>query len=124
MHNPEDHDHDHDSQQFEGFTVEEIKKNFKALGAELEEPVAATIETAAIEPEDIQEQPFFRGYIPTIKDYLARASTVEECEEIIAYCLDQGEINQEEATEFNRRLKLGGPRAFGTRKPGYYDQKL
>ena len=37
----------------------------------------------------------FRGYNPNIFDFLARAKTVEECEEIIEFCLKQGEIDDE-----------------------------
>ncbi|MHA2504437.1 MAG: DUF2095 family protein [Candidatus Kariarchaeaceae archaeon] len=120
MHNPVDHEHDHETEGFEGFTIEEIKKNFKSLGQELEKPS----EDTSVEVPADEGQPFFRGYIPTIKDYLERASTHEECQEIIDYCLQQGEITDEEAANYRQRLKLGGPRAFGSRGPGYYDQKL
>ena len=127
MHDPSDHEHD--EQTFDGFSLDEIKKNFKSLSAELEgggENILDIVGKEDVSPEEYGEQEEsddpYRGYIPTIKDYLQRASTVEECEEVISYCLSQGEISEDEAKVLRNRLERGGPRAFGTRRPGYYDQ--
>ena len=120
-----DHDHEHSDNAFDGFTMDQIKKNFSALARELEDggrPIQEVYEEAE-EPQSSEKPPrVFQGYNPTIKDFLARASTVEECEEIIDYCLKQGDITAEEAQQLLYRLERGGPRAFGTRLPGYYDR--
>lgn len=126
MDQSDDHNHDHN---FDGFSLDEIKKNFKTLGQELEQggkPIAHVLDEIEENEEETQLKPppFFRGYIPTIDDYLQRARTHDECEEIISYCLQHGEITSEQAEHYRYRLKRGGPRAFGTRGPGYYDQKL
>lgn len=122
-----DDPHQHTNETFEGFSLSEIKKRFGALGAELEgggKSLDQIISQAETNQEEDTKAPFFRGYNPTIKDFLARASTEEECTEIINYCLLNGDITEEEANQYLERLEKGGPRAFGTRKPGYYDQHL
>ena len=74
MHEPNDHNHE---EGFDGFSIEEIKENFKALSNELETggtPITSVIETIDGDQDQIDNpQPFFRGYIPTIKDYLEPA---------------------------------------------------
>jgi hypothetical protein len=119
--------HEHMDESFEGFSLSEIKKRFGALGAELEGG-GRRLDQIMTDAQTKQEQetttPFFRGYNPTIRDFLARANTEEECIEIIDYCLHKGDISKEEAENYRERLTKGGPRAFGTRKPGYYDQHL
>jgi hypothetical protein len=122
-----DDPHRHANETFEGFSLSEIKKRFGALGAELEgggKRLDQLISQAEGGQEEENKTPFFRGYNPTIKDFLARAKTEEECVEIINYCLHKGDITEEEAKQYLERLEKGGPRAFGTRKPGYYDQHL
>lgn len=124
----DDSNHQH-NEEFDGFTLDELKQNFGALAEELEhggQPLGKLVEKAEEKQEEIAEEHHedraFQGYNPTIKDFLARATTVEECEEIIDYCLRQGDISDEEADELIYRLKRGGPRAFGTRRPGYYER--
>ncbi len=63
----------------------------------------------------------FRGYIPGVFDYLARAKTEEECLEIIDYLEAKGELEPELAEELRRQTREEGPESFGTREPGYYD---
>lgn len=114
------HEHEHE---FDGFTFEDIEKDFKFLADEL------TGKGVQNEVEDEEEEDYheplpervFSGYNPTVTDFLARATTEKECEEIIAYCLKTNDITTEQADQLRSRLKEGGPRAFGTRKPGYYE---
>ena len=127
-----DHNHDHSDTPFQGFTIDQIQKNFKSLAQELTDADGQSLSEVLNEIHDddqeieetLTQPPFFRGYNPTIKDFLARAQTEEQCREIIAYCLSKGEITQDEADHLSYRLEKGGPRAFGTRSPGYYDRKL
>lgn len=120
--------HQH-NEEFDGFTLDELKQNFGALAEELEhggQPLGELIQEAEDKKEEVaelqQEDRVFQGYDPSVKDFLARATTVEECEEIINYCLKQGDISEEEAEQLQDRLEKGGPRAFGTRRPGYYER--
>lgn len=136
MHNESDHEH---SSGFDGFSMEEIEKHFSALAAELKgggqnlnevieeaditdgEPIGTVMEQLDHSKSN-SESRVFQGYDPTIKDFLARAETRDQCEEIISFCLKQGDISAAEAEQLRYRLEKGGPRAFGSRKPGYYDR--
>lgn len=136
MHDESDHEH---SSGFDGFSMEEIEKHFSALAAELKgggqslnevieeaeisdnEPIGTVLEKIDHSKSNAESR-VFQGYDPSIKDFLARAETREQCEEVITYCLKQGDITEEEAEQLRYRLEKGGPRAFGTRKPGYYDR--
>lgn len=116
-------EHEH-NEKFVGFTQDELNAQFPTLIEELQgggmslDSVMQVNERAEIQP------PHFRDYSPSILDYLERASTEEECEEVILYCLSQKEITEEEADQLRIRLKKGGPQAFGTRKSGYYNSKI
>lgn len=115
----------------EGMSVEELEKNFKALASEIlsgevtvdylmkaEEKSATEDGKDEIKPKQSQ----FKNYMPGIMDFLARAKTHNECEEIIEYCLRQHEISEEQATKLLNTLKQKGPDAFGVRAPGHYDK--
>lgn len=112
--------------EFHGFSLDQIEDKFSKLAEEIQTGgvnLHNLIEESQNNPEE-DANPHFRNYQPTIKDFLERAKTVEECLEIIEYCSKQGEITVEEELIYKDRLKRGGPRAFGTRENGYYDNKL
>ncbi|MHA2249573.1 MAG: DUF2095 family protein [Candidatus Kariarchaeaceae archaeon] len=109
---------------FEGFSFDEIAENFHVLAKELRNGGENFENVMKRSSDDTKKIPYFRDYEPQILDFLARATTEEECEEIIDYCRSKGDIDDAEEQELRDRLKKGGPRAFGTRKPGYYDSKL
>jgi hypothetical protein len=105
---------DNENESFDGFDIKRIKRDFKALAAELVTEDAITIKT--------EKEPTFRNYSPTILDFLARAKTIEECNEIIDFCHSQNEITKEEAEKYRKVLESSGPDVFGDRKPGFYDE--
>lgn len=117
---PQD-DHNHESE-FDGFSLDEIEKNFKSLASELKTNDGKRLDDLVDEAENEGpvEIPYFRDYNPTVLDYLQRAKTEEECQEIIEFCQKKGEIGEEEADNLKARLQKGGPRAFGQRDWGYY----
>ena len=104
---------DNDDERFDGFDIERLKKDFKSLAAELvnEEPIALKTE----------KDPTFKNYNPTIIDFLARANTYEECNEIIDFCFAHNEISLEEAEKYRKVLEDSGPQIFGDRKQGFYE---
>ncbi|MHA2091846.1 MAG: DUF2095 family protein [Candidatus Kariarchaeaceae archaeon] len=112
--------------EFNGFTLEEIEKHFKSLASELKTGKTKVAELAneGEHSEEASKVPFFRGYQPKVLDFLARATTIEECHEIIDYCLSQREITLEEAEKLRTQLTNNDRKIFGSRKPGYYDAKL
>lgn len=113
--------------EFTGFTIEEMEKKFKALTDEIKNggtTLGQLVTHSQDEDRPTTKIPYFRGYNPNVTDFLARASTLEECEEIIVYCLSRSEIDKDEAEQLRNRLGKGGPKAFGIRKVGYYDKKV
>jgi len=63
----------------------------------------------------------WRGYNPSIYDFIRRAKTIEEALEVVDYMERRGEISKEEADKIRRQLKEKGLRSFGPRKEsGYY----
>jgi len=59
--------------------------------------------------------------MPGPVDYIRRARTTEEAEEVITYLEQKGEISREEAEALRKQLREKGLESFGRRKtPGYY----
>ncbi|MDH5401279.1 MAG: DUF2095 domain-containing protein [Candidatus Heimdallarchaeota archaeon] len=112
---------------FEGFTEDEINKNFSKLAEELFDEditIDSLLEKEDLKSEDTVKIPYFRNYQPNIYDFLARAKTEEQCFEIIDYCLKKGEISIDEANEIKHKINSGVKGIYGTRNPGYYSSKL
>jgi hypothetical protein len=116
-------DHEHD-ESFDGFTIDDLDKKFQSLSKELQSGGVTLDKVMEVSEREENESPHFRNYNPNVLDFLARANTFKECEEIIEYCLEQEEISENEAVELRQRLEKGGPNAFGKRKDGFYNPKL
>lgn len=107
----------------EGDPEKEIKKYFPAIYEEIknntnqldEEDMKTTLGTKKIRQ--------FRGYSPTITDFICRCKTKEEALEIIEYMLKMNKITENEANAIKKQLKEKGLRSFGEhRAPGYYER--
>ena len=62
-----------------------------------------------------------KGFIPQAVDFIRRAKTEQEAEEIIDYLEKKGEITTTEAHKLRKQLKEKGLSSFGEHKqPGYY----
>lgn len=116
-------EHEH-NENFVGFNVDELEIKFPTLIEELKGGGMSLNSVMQVNEREETQPPHFRDYTPSIKDFLERANTEEECEEIISYCLRQNEITEDEATRLRVKLKKGGPKAFGTRQTGYYNSKV
>lgn len=104
----------------EGLNEEQLMDYFQNLASEV---LGGEITVPSLlEKEQKKDPPVFRGYNPTVMDFLARANTRQECEEIIAYCLEKGDIDTDTAIALRETLDKSGPEAFGHRTPGYYDR--
>ena len=65
----------------------------------------------------------FRGYNPSITDFICRCKTDEEALEIIKYMLEKGEITEEEEKAIKKQLEEKGLESFGPhREAGYYER--
>lgn len=66
----------------------------------------------------------WRGYEPSPEDFIARANSIEEAEEVIRYLEKAGKISSDRAEELRRKLQQEGLGGFGERRtPGYYFKK-
>lgn len=121
MKDEKEHEHNED---FDGFTLEELDKQFSTLAKEVRRKGVPLESVLEVNQRMDEPSPHFRDYNPTILDFLERATTEKECKEVIAFCLKKKELTQEEAENLLDRLKKGGPSVFGTRESGFYDSKL
>ncbi len=63
----------------------------------------------------------FRGFMPTVIDFIRRCDTESEALEIIDYMERRGEISSEYAYHLRRQLSEQGLRSFGSKKEsGFY----
>ena len=66
----------------------------------------------------------YRNYEPSTIDFIRRAQTDKEAEEIILFAQKQGNISPEEANNLLDQLNKEGVRSFGPIKtPGHYFRK-
>ncbi len=93
-----------------------IYKDIKITEAELEEENQRTKSGS----KKIRK---FRGYEPTIIDFICRCNTNDEAEEIITFMFKRGEISNTEREQLLKKLKEEGLESFGPhRGPGYYEK--
>lgn len=99
------------------YDVEEFKKKFPNLAGEIFEGRTKNIavRVSTVDP--------WRGYVPTVIDYIRRCRTVEEAFEVIDYLVKRKELSPEEAEKLVEKLKAGGIEAFGGRKEDNYYYK-
>ena len=99
------------------YDIEDFKKKYPALYREMKGGVSRVFSFSArrgrIDP--------WRGYMPGPIDFLRRARTIEEAEEVIDFLERNNEISREEAGKLRDMLRKHGLKAFGPRKEdGYY----
>ena len=102
------------SQEFE---IEEFKRRFPHLAEEILSGKTKSIRLKVyiIDP--------WRGYAPTVVDYIRRCKTIEEAFEVLDYLVKRNELSLEEAEKYREMLRNGGIEAFGGRKEDNYYYK-
>jgi hypothetical protein len=104
-----------------------FKKMFPNLSDELElgagkVPIDSVRTNSETVENNIVEE--FRGFNPTVIDFIRRCNTEAEAEEIILYLEKRGELNSEYAKDLKKQLKEEGVRSFGSKKEdNYYFKK-
>lgn len=102
------------------YDVEEFKRRYSKLADEMfrGKAMRLTLKVSVIDP--------WRGYVPTVIDYIRRCRTVEEAFEVIDYLVKHDELSLEEAEKLKAKLREGGIDAFGGRKEDnyYYKQAM
>ncbi len=125
------------------FDFEEIEEVFTALARELKNAKGKTLEELLREKEkqdrlkakmleeqvsedanvSPQQDPF-RGYDPTVTDFLQRCRTEEEGIEIVTFLIKQKELDEQEGRAIIEQIREKGIRSFGEyRRSGYYDKQ-
>jgi len=101
--------------------IDEFKKRFPHLAREIlgDEIPGLVIE---FEREETYPDPW-RGYVPSVEDYLRRCNTIEEAYEVIDYLEKHGEITHEEAENYRNILREHGLSYFGPKKEDDYYYK-
>ncbi|MHA1946250.1 MAG: DUF2095 family protein [Candidatus Hodarchaeales archaeon] len=113
-------------------TSDDLKEKFPNLHAEM------TNDNMKIKIDDVEEgfsrsdetdqtldsTDLFRNFEPSTIDFIRRAQSDKEAEEIIRFSQKQGNISTEEADELLDQLSKEGVRSFGPIKtPGHYFRK-
>lgn len=102
------------------YDAEEFRKRYPKLADEMfgRKAMKLSLKVSILDP--------WRGYIPTVVDYIRRCRTVEEAFEVIDYLVKHNELSLEEAEKLKAKLREGGIDAFGGRKEDnyYYKQAM
>ena len=71
-------------------------------------------------PKNDKGKKRFRGYEPSIIDFIQRCTTTEEANSIIDYLENRGEISKKNANNIRDQIKDKGIRSFGPKKKENY----
>ena len=108
---------------------EKFRKKFPKISEEINRE-KSNIPITRIRSKDVQEEEEDKNLFdelrnPDVISFIRRAENSEQANEIIDYCLEKGEIDEEYANKLKLQLALYGVRSFGSKKePGYYEKKF
>lgn len=105
---------------------EKFRKKYPKISEEIEKE-KTNIPITRIRSKDVQEESeeFDELRNPDVISFIRRAENSEQANEIIDYCLEKREIDEEFANKLKLQLALHGVRSFGSKKePGYYEKKF
>ncbi len=100
-------------------SIDEFKKRFPFLAREMLEAGGEDLELVI---ERLPPDPW-RGYVPTVEDYLRRCNTIDEAMEVLDYLEKHGKITSEEAEYYRGLIREKGLEAVGPHKEGDYYYK-
>jgi hypothetical protein len=110
--------------------LEKLKENFPTLYQEINQGIMKlNIDEQKIRDNDLEREANslsdpFANYEPDIFDYLARARTESEGNELVDFFENQKKISSEFAAKIKKKINRDGIRSFGPwRGPNYYFQK-
>jgi hypothetical protein len=108
---------------------EKFRKKYPKISEEIEKektniPITR-IRSKEAEEESGDKSLFDELRNPDVISFIRRAENSDQANEIIDYCLEKGEIDEEYANKLKLQLALYGVRSFGSKKePGYYEKKF
>jgi len=102
--------------------LDEFRRNFPHLASEILDEKGIKMKVYFKKAKK-QSDPW-RGYNPTVIDFIRRARCEEEALEVIDFMEKRGEISKEYAESLRKQLKEKGLKSFGSfKEPGYYFKK-
>ena len=113
-------------------TSDDLKEKFPNLHAEMTkdgvkikiDDVDDSFSRSEENDQTLDSTDLFRNFEPSTIDFIRRAQSNKEAEEIIRFSQKQGNISTEEADELLNQLSKEGVRSFGPIKtPGHYFRK-
>ena len=117
----------------QAISTEDLREKFPNLHSEMtEKQMQLRIDSieehssTSSEPPDLTLDGVdpYRNYEPSTLDYIRRAQTDREAEEIILFALKQGNITKDESEKLLNQLSKDGVRSFGPiRTHGHYFRK-
>ena len=116
----------------QSISPDELKEKFPNLHAEITEnamgvkidDVEEGFPLSGDEKTSSESSDLFSNFEPSVLDYIRRAKTDSEAEEVIEFSLKQGHITPEEAKNLLDQLEEKGVRSFGPiRTTGHYFRK-
>ena len=93
--------------------IDEIENSDKKIKIDLSKNKAESSKNDKIKKN-------FRGYDPTITDFIQRCTTVDEANSIIDYLENRREVSKEHAKSIREQIKEKGIRSFGPKKKENY----
>ena len=107
----------------DGDDKEDFQSHFPAIYREIVEGEEEIQEAEMRTEAGSKKVRRFRGYSPSVIDFICRCTTDEEAIEIIDYMRNKGDITEDFANELKKQLKEKGLAFFGEhRAPGYYER--
>ncbi len=112
--------------------LDELKEKFPNIYSELQDKemvipideVKEDLITSTLKEKGQLDRDPLGNYDPDVYDFLGRAKTVQEGQEIIEYMKKRGEITETTATTLLEKLRQEGIRSFGPQRTnGYYFKK-
>lgn len=107
----------------DGDDKEDFQSHFPAIYREIVEGDGEIQEAEKRTEAGSKEVRRFKGYTPSVIDFICRCSTEEEAIEIIEYMHKKDDVSEDFANELKKQLKEKGLAFFGEhRAPGYYER--
>jgi hypothetical protein len=106
---------------------EEFKKKYPKIAKEMEKDSSRKKINCVknnIDSNKNENYEEFRGYNPSVIDFIRRCNTFKEADSIISYLEKRGEISPEYSKRIRVQIKDKGIRSFGSKKRiNYYFNK-
>lgn len=100
---------------------EKFRRRFPHLAEELRSEASIRVDSMRQRDESrVKHLNLFRGYTPTVIDYIRRCEDEAQAEQTISYLERKKEVSAEHAELLRKQLRQKGLRSFGAKKGDDY----